>query len=339
MKSYVVWNNKGGTGKTSLSFQAICRYAEQNSGAKILVIDACPQANLSELLLGGLEGKGSSNLFSLHQANKRKSIAGYFQERLPSPFSSPLIKQSDFLCKPSIYNPNIAGNIDLLAGDPVVELQANAIATLANTQIPGTDTWIKVVDWLNDFIAPLGSSYDVLFIDANPSFSIYTQIALSSADFLILPVMADDSSRRAIQNAFSLIYGINLPSATYSQYSFTTKLGNAKRPLLKVKAVVKNRLTQYMGPASAYNSVLSSIDDILNNILKSNASVFDFSNLSDGLVNVRDFQTTGVVAFAKGAPFSKVSAGYHSIQGKKIQVAQKNIDNCLKAVDDFVGKL
>ncbi|ECX9437967.1 ParA family protein, partial [Salmonella enterica] len=28
MKKYAIWNNKGGTGKTSLSFQAICRYAE-----------------------------------------------------------------------------------------------------------------------------------------------------------------------------------------------------------------------------------------------------------------------------------------------------------------------
>ena len=37
-----------------------------------------------------------------------------------------------------------------------------------------------------------------------------------------LPVMADDSSRRAIQNAFSLVYGFKLPSEIYSTYAFAT---------------------------------------------------------------------------------------------------------------------
>ena len=56
MLVYGYWNNKGGTGKTSLCFQSICFYAEQNPDKQILVVDVCPQANLSELLLGGLVG-------------------------------------------------------------------------------------------------------------------------------------------------------------------------------------------------------------------------------------------------------------------------------------------
>jgi hypothetical protein len=44
-----------------------------------LVIDACPQANLSELLLGGLEGKGSNNLETLQRENPRRTIAGYLK--------------------------------------------------------------------------------------------------------------------------------------------------------------------------------------------------------------------------------------------------------------------
>lgn len=56
---YAFWNNKGGTGKTSLSFQTITMYAKIHKKEKILAIDLCPQANLSELLLGGLLGKWS----------------------------------------------------------------------------------------------------------------------------------------------------------------------------------------------------------------------------------------------------------------------------------------
>ncbi len=128
-----------------------------------------------------------------------------------------------------------------MCGDPLLELQANAINTLSNNQIPGTDTWIKIIDWLRDYLDQLQNTYDVVFVDANPSFSVYTQIALSVADRLILPVMADDSSRRAIQNAFSLVYGLKLPSAIYASYAFATKLQDAQRPLPKVHMVVKKQ--------------------------------------------------------------------------------------------------
>jgi cellulose biosynthesis protein BcsQ len=33
---------------------------------------------------------------------------------------------------------------------------------------------IAVIDWLRDFLVRVESTYDVVFIDANPSFSIYT---------------------------------------------------------------------------------------------------------------------------------------------------------------------
>ena len=49
---YAFWNNKGGTGKTSLAFQTICRYAETHKTERVLAVDVCPQANLSELFLG-----------------------------------------------------------------------------------------------------------------------------------------------------------------------------------------------------------------------------------------------------------------------------------------------
>jgi hypothetical protein len=52
------------------------------------------------------------------------------------------------------------------------------------------------------------------------SSSLYTQIALSSSDKLVLPVVADDSSRRAIQNAFALVYGQRLPSPICEQFTF-----------------------------------------------------------------------------------------------------------------------
>jgi len=339
MKKYAFWNNKGGTGKTSLSFQTVCRYAELNPKEKILVIDVCPQANLSELLLGGLIGKGSDHLLTRQAQTVRATLGGYFQSRLPTPYQRPQINGNDYVTTPKTYNANIPINIDMICGDPLLELQSNAINTLASQQIPGTNTWVSIIDWINDLIDSLKGKYDTLFIDCNPSFSIYTQIALAAVDKLILPVMADDSSRRAIQNAFSLIYGLKLPSEIYATYAFANKLSSAKRKLPQVHLIVKNRITQYMGPASAYAAVLHSIDQDLEQLLLTHSHIFTFPAVTDGVVDIKDFQTTGVVAFAKGCPFSTLPAGRISVMGQRVRVNDPYRISCLKAIDNLVSKL
>ena len=103
--------------------------------------------------------------------------------------------------------------------------------------------------------------------------------------------------------------------------------------------IVKNRLTQYMGPASAYFAVLQAIDDDLKKLLKSNPSYFTFNETDDATVDVRDFQTTGVVAFARGCPFSKLEAGKQNIGGHRVQVKEEYRRNALKAINDLVSKL
>jgi cellulose biosynthesis protein BcsQ len=336
---YAFWNNKGGTGKTSLIFQAICRYAELHRGQKILAIDLCPQANLSELMLGGLEGNGSDNLNTLYETNGRVSIGGYFQNRLPSPFEPRNIDPDHYITQPNKFNVHIPSNIDLVAGDRIVELQSNAISTLSNTQIPGIDTWLKVIDWLKDLIDATGGRYQTIFIDTNPSFSMYTQIALSASQRLVLPVMADDSSRRAVRNAFTLVHGIQLPAAIYDQYSFSRKLQNAMRPLPQVHLIVKNRLTQYMGPATAYQNVLTSIDDDIRGLMRQNPFMFTFANLSQGIAEVRDFHTTGAVSFALGKPFSQMTSGVHVIRDGETQIRADYLKNCQEAIDALVASL
>lgn len=336
---YGFWNNKGGTGKTSLCFQTICFYAHDRPDARVLVLDVCPQANLSELLLGGMTNNGSASLLARQGELPRATIGGYFQERFPSPYSAPTITHGDFITKPSRFNGLIPDNVDLVCGDPLLELQANAMSTLANTDLPVGNAWIGVIDWIRDFLAGIEDDYDVVFIDANPSFSIYTQIALAAADRLVLPVMADDSSRRAIQNAFSLVYGIKLPSEIYTRYAFATRLEKEGRELPQVHAIVKNRLTQYMGPATAYDAVLRSMQEDVENLLKAQPNRFTFSDIDDGIVNIRDFQTTGVVAFARGCPFYEMSGGRLDVMGHRIQVNKPLIRECVSAMRSLVSKL
>lgn len=151
--------------------------------------------------------------------------------------------------------------------------------------------------------------------------------------------MADDSSRRALRNIFSLVYGLNLPSTIYNQYAFNNKLTSAGKSLPKIHLVIKNRLTQYMGPASAYASVLTSIDQDINSILASNPQYFTFNNLTNGVVEVRDFQTTGVVAFAEATPFTRMTTGNHNIFGNITQVQQAYLTNCITSINEIITRV
>jgi cellulose biosynthesis protein BcsQ len=336
---YTIWNNKGGTGKTSLSFQTITTYALTKPDEKILVIDLCPQANVSELLLGGLQGNGNNHLQSLYNQTTRRSIGGYFQLRIPSPFTPPTIDWNDFISTPSNNNNNIPENIDLLAGDRLLEIQSNALTSLANQNLPGVNARLSIIDWINDFISATEDTYETIFIDTNPSFSIHTQIALASTDRLILPIMADDSSRRAISNVFTLVYGLNLPNAIYTAYLFSTTLQDAGRTLPLVHLIIRNRITQYMGEASAYNTVLNHISDDIQTLLHSSPNLFTFNNTSTGILSVKDFGTTGVVAFAEGTPFNRLRTGVHHINGNRTTINRNMLDSCKNDIDNIVTRL
>lgn len=320
-------------------FQTVCGYAEKNSDKKILVIDLCPQANLSELFLGGQENSGSERLFQIHGTLPRKSIGGYFDNRLTSPFNPGNFNSNEYVVRPRDYNDHIGHNIDLVCGDPLVELQVTAMNALANTNIPGISSWLSIISWLNDFLEPIEGKYDYVFIDTNPSFSLYTQIALAASQGVVIPVMADDSSRRALQNVLSLLYGIRLPSSVYEQYTFASQMKKFKKPLPKIQMIIKNRITQYMGDASAYSGVLKKIEEELSEAIDSYPEYFEFQNVENGIISMRDFGTTGVVAFARGCPFGRMSAKSYSIGLKRVQVKGDYLENMKENINDMIEKI
>jgi hypothetical protein len=68
-------------------------------------------------------------------------------------------------------------------------------------------------------------------------------------------------------------------------------------------------------------------------------SYFTFNAPDQGMVEIRDFQTTGVVAFARGCPISRLQAGKQDIGGHRVQVREDYRMNCMEAVDELVRRL
>ena len=81
LKSYVTWNNKGGVGKTTVTFHMATQYALTHPRENVLVINLCPQANVSSALLQGrkkvarLTSQRKTVSFYLHQVSSSNNLS------------------------------------------------------------------------------------------------------------------------------------------------------------------------------------------------------------------------------------------------------------------------
>ena len=111
------------------------------------------------------------------------------------------------------------------------------------------------------------------------------------------------------------MYGIN-PNANNVQNTFYMQMTSANMSLPIINSIIKNRLTQYMGPASAYSAVLSSITNLSQNLQIQYPQYFA-QNFQ--IIDVRDFNTVGQIAFAESKVFSQINAGFHYIPSEKLE--------------------
>lgn len=338
MAVYAIWNNKGGVGKSYLTFQIAAEYARQNRDKRVLVIDLCPQANSSSMLLGGMIA-GEAVLGQIHAANPRVTISGYIDDRILSPYIN-RNTGANFLTQVSQYNNRIPDNVYLVVGDEQLEIQASRVTSAAS---PGPqDAWRIVHTWISDLINDVATRWNhedyTVFIDCNPSFSIYTELALAASDRLIIPFSADGSSKRAVRAVLSLVYGITRHAAQQqSEYYLNSQRFRMTFP--EIYMYVGNRLTQMnQTSAAAFKTVVNEIGDEIYAVWQQSANLFcihpagaptpinkrTFKSMFQYEVN--DANTASVVSGACGIPISSLNAGVVNVAGRRVTVNQSQLD-------------
>lgn len=337
MATYAIWNNKGGVGKSYLTFQLACEYARVHPTERVLVVDFCPQANSSGMLLGGM-AVGEAVLEDLSRQTPPKTISGYIEDRITSPYLDPHSGQN-YVTAVWSKNGHVPRNLDLVAGDEQLEIQASRVLAATN---PGpSDAWRAVHTWASDLIEDIkrasGQGTTTVFLDCNPSFGIYTELALSAADRLIVPFSADGSSRRAVRAVLSLIYGIvRRPGAQRSQYFINAQQFRMRLP--RIYSYVGNRLTQYIQSAKAYRTVVQEIGNEIWGVWSSNPNLFqvhpegcsapgrrrEFEAMFQA--EVPDANTASVVSTSLGVPICVLTAGQKSVAGRQVMVNQSQLD-------------
>lgn len=335
---YAIWNNKGGVGKTFVSFITACEYARQHPEKMVVIVDMCPQANVSEVVLGG-NGKGATQLDGLLAKSPRQTVGGYFDERISSPHKT-TGNETSYLVQACAYNDHLDENIYLIAGDPSLEIQAEAINQIAGQTLP-SDSWANVHSWLRDLLAAVARKHEnaVFFIDCNPSFSAYTELAVLAADRLIVPCTADGSSARAISNIGQLIYGINVPAA-YASVSFSKRAANNSLSLPVIHAIPLNRSTQYEKKASkAFSAMYDEIKNRTAGLLAKDKSAFSTSRANDLFLDLPDAHSVSVVTSHIGLPLHKIKLGKYVIHSKDTQVPKESLERYKTAFACLVARL
>jgi cellulose biosynthesis protein BcsQ len=352
---YAFYNNKGGVGKTTLCQNAACLYAEQNPTKLILVIDLCPQANISQFLLGGGK-KGYDENQKLQSLATRRNIVGFIDWILSGNSGFNSIPGS-YLTKVSKHNNEIADNVYLIAGDSFLE--SLSLALNFATMNPGNlNAWKEYVTAIQRLCAAELAKTDykemTVFIDCNPSFSIYTQMALVSSNYLVIPVMADFSSLEGIKGIMMLLYG-KYPSAAARNYAskvltFNKQVNNFGLKLPTIWELPFNNFTANLGVANAYASIKNEISEFawtqyqldplifaIPSTAPTNQDEWEHLYMSD----VKDFHTSGKVSASLGIPLHKlpIHSRYTMPDGTVVDLPRSNYAASLTYLTDFVAKL
>ena len=347
MATYAFWNNKGGVGKSYLTFQVACEYANQHRDRRVLVLDLCPQANCSSMFLGGMIA-GNNGLDDLSRQTPALTISGYVEDRITSPFVSPG-SGARFVVQPKRMNPMIPSNLHLIAGDEQLEMQMARVSGLTLTG--PQNSWQIIHSWISDLIFDVKNAWNVsdltVFIDCNPSFTLYTEMAMSASDRLIIPFSADGSSKRAVRSVLSLLYGVQrFPGAQVSL--FFTNSDRFRMAVPKIYCYVGNRLTQMNNSsASAFKLVVSDIGQEIFAAWQSNANAFyihptgaaapsnriSFKNMFQ--YEIPDANTASVVSGTLGIPIVSLAAGYYDLPGRRVMVNQEQLDKQKPNISEF----
>ena len=316
-----------------MTFCIATEYAIQNPNELVVVADICPQSNVSEMLLGG-NGIGGENCKKLYDMGC--TVAGYIKERFLKSRYEKLGTESEYFTKVAEYNPNIPPNLYLLCGDVDLDLYSILISTIEKE--PLKEATHRAMALLKDALLSFESlsahrnKKITTFIDCNPSFAVYTELAIFASDRLIVPCTGDFASLRGLENVLRILYGIggeNDKTTLFNIANFAEKAKTVRLMLPEVFLGVINRSrTKDQKVTIAYKAHVKQI-------MKSFASLEN----PVPVVNIKDCNNISLVVNHIGMPVSKLEHKKYDVYGEQTQINETQLVPLRQNIDELMGIL
>lgn len=205
-----VFNNKGGVGKTTLTFHLAHALAEM--GKRVLLVDLDPQCNLTiygvdtEVLHAIWEEEDAFIDGIGFEASRSKLSSAEFAALNASP------RTIHYLLKPTeegtgeldVLPPplTLAPNLDIIPGRLTLHLYENKIASRFNDTYAGDPLAIRTLTRVRTLVQAYAESrhYDFAIVDTSPSLGALNKIAISTVDGFLVPCAPDMFSLYGIRN-------------------------------------------------------------------------------------------------------------------------------------------
>jgi cellulose biosynthesis protein BcsQ len=182
MKSIVIFNNKGGVGKTTLLCN-LSAYLQIEGAKRILIIDADPQCNATAYLfpysqIESIYEKNEGTIYDIIKPVQRGK--GYIKTKLPI-IESPKFK------------------VDVIPGDPKLSLAEDFLGKDWIEGKSGEYRGLQTSLVFKDLLGQL-NEYDYVIFDVGPSLGALNRSVLIASDYFLVPMSSDIFSLRAIEN-------------------------------------------------------------------------------------------------------------------------------------------
>jgi chromosome partitioning protein len=186
-KKVLFTNNKGGVGKTTISYNVGVKFAEM--GYKTVLVDLDPQCNLSLLALGE---QYAGSLFADTEKNIHTILRGVMEGG----------KDIDMSVRPQRIVGQGNGNLYLVRGSVQLSLFENLLSTAINQAAAGQQIGYFQTSAIDRYISQIGldEEVDIFIIDTSPSLGLLNRIVFLGADFFVVPTMPDSFSLQGIEN-------------------------------------------------------------------------------------------------------------------------------------------
>lgn len=262
MNSLVLFNNKGGVGKTTLTFNIAHMMAR--CGLRTVVLDYDPQCNISSIFLSEDElttlweydglglSKGGGGLTVVACLDKVRRGTGTVAD-------------------PALHQ--VADNLWLLPGHlSLSRFESKLAIQWAQSTAQDNEEAVGVVtslDQLSDRAA-LTVDADIILVDVGPSLGALNRSALLSCDFLIVPLAPDLFSQQGLKNVGPTLKQWRNDWHTARDRGDGAVIGGEFRP---IGYILQQHLVRADQPAQAYLRWASQIPQIYHEFVATDESL------------------------------------------------------------------